>query len=288
MRVSLAKMVMAMVSVAVLSNVGWADTVPATFTASGNDGTSNGSNPLAASARFSVDSNGHLVVVVTNTSAAATTSNTDVLTGIFFDLQPQATLLTQPAPQGSAVLTGANDTLLNVNNTPTLPFVYASNGYLDVSGEWGFGQSSSGFGFTGSSNGSANDFSTHYGIESSGAAFSSNDVINPLKNYDYDTDHGLQGADFGLVSSTTTSVNGQQDYFVKSSITFTLNFNPALLSNLQVQNVHFAYGTSNAGEPDLTGTPTPSPAPLPSVAWAGLGLLSVVAVRRRFGVNCLT
>ena len=204
------------------------------------------SGSLKAQADFA-ESGNKLVITLTNTSTATTSDNTSLLLGLFFDIKGSPTLTASSAvlPSGSRIVNASGGDPGSPLSTTT-----------DVSGEWGYAQTSSAMGFSGAT------FNSHYGLAAAGLAF--NTPINPGADLDADANgHNpdLGGPDFGITSAGSTQVagNAAQDV-IKNAITFTLNGLPSGFNLSDVCNVHFQYGTS-FDEPSFGGSPPAVPAP---------------------------
>jgi hypothetical protein len=236
-------------------------------------GTSSG---LSASASFTI-SGGQLRILLTNTDAASgsgmPTSPAAVLSGLFFNLgtstfTPVSAMVYTGAPSGdfqpgSIIQTSKCD-------------VQSCSGETNVGGEWSYA-SGGGSWLPGSTQGIA---SAGYlnGSTSSGNFHGPN-----LQNPD-----ALNGIEFGLVPNgwAPWSGNGGLDAnaLIEGTVEFVLNI-PSGLSETDITNVYFTYGTA-AGEKTVpggtsSGTPPTGTVPEPA-ALSILGLaLAGAALRLR-------
>jgi hypothetical protein len=77
--------------------------------------------------------------------------------------------------------------------------------------------------------------------------------------------------------------NGNQLPVIENALVYTIS-GVSITSLSGINGVVFQYGTGTS-EPSFSGSPVPvgaPPLPLPSAAWAGLGLLGLVALQRRY------
>jgi autotransporter-associated beta strand protein len=215
-------------------------TAPAAITFYGASGN------LSASATFSVNGSGNLVVSLANTYTGDTANQSGVLTALYFSGADGLGEVSATAPAGSTFWRGAGGSTLT-----SLPVPNATPGpdgtilaqqweYLSgISGMTGVpsgataGISSSGFGIFGSGNfagGGAMLDGSSYGLLSAGYAGAGND--------------GLKGS------------SGSPNYYIQNSMTFELSGFSGNLSN--ITNVVFQYGTTTS-EPSFVGTVVPEP-----------------------------
>jgi hypothetical protein len=228
------------------------------------DGIGPGGVPVSASAL--VDFSGDwMTITLTNTSPAH--AGTDVpgstLTGFFWGFIPgvNPTL----APYSATVATGSSilgncdlDNCANVTN---------------VGGEFGFGFNALGF-----------PRGASFGIASSG--YLSSGLPGNLGNFDganLDDPESLDGINFGLISSESFSPNGGLAGVpvIQSAVVFVLSGAAGLRVSDLAPVGNFQYGTSFS-ELNVLDAPAPNQVPEPtSVALLGLGLLGLLAAKRR-------
>lgn len=208
------------------------------------------SGSLAASADFTINGSGQLVVVLTNTSTADVLVPANVLTAVFFTANAAVT------PVSAVITTGSTFVFDTVAPAPT-------DG--NVGGEWAYGSvpllggdrlggiSSAGFGLFGAAN------------------FNGPNLQGPI---------AVNGMQYGILSAGDNTATGNaavtgSNAFVQNSITFTFaggsGFN---LSS--IRNVSFQYGTSLT-EPNVPSRGVPEPA---SALLLGSGLIAAGLWRR--------
>jgi hypothetical protein len=223
-----------------------------------------GGVPVSASAL--VDFTGDLMTItLTNTSPAHL--GTDVpgstLTGFFWKfisgVNPTLTPVSATIAPGSSIL-GTCDQAICASVT-------------NVGGEFGYSFDALGF-----------PRGTSFGIASSG--YLSSGMLGNLGNFNganLDDPESLDGINFGLVSSESFSPNGGLAGFpvIQSAVIFKLSGATGLQASFIDTGGNFQYGTSFSelnvlDAPPLTQIPEPT-----SVALLGLGLLGLLAVKRR-------
>jgi len=239
--------------------------VSTTFTFAGFDVDANGVT-RAASAKFVIN-NTQLDLRLTNLAPTAAKEPTEILTAVFFDLQPGTPALTP----GSALV--APGSMINTNNVLTAGSV--------VGGEWAYaygtlayngdqGISSSGFGLFGSANFPGPNIQGPVAVD--GAQYG---IIGP---------HGIATDQNGNPVSPLRSTGPKPQSFIQNAVDFTLT--DGNLTGYKVSNVVFQYGTSLLDPhfvPAGGGGPPAVPEPLTVIGvFAGLcGLAGYVRKRTR-------
>ncbi len=218
--------------------IGFAGTAGATlFTSSG------------ASADFTVNGSGQLVVTLTNTSPADVLVPSQVLTAVFFNLSDTLTPVSATVASGSIVYDPAHATTTNVG------------------GEWAYA--------TGLSGAPLGDNS---GISSSGLGlfsfsnFNGPELAGPANG-------ALDGLQYGITSAGDNLATGNKAILdsgglIKNQVVFTLSGLPAGFNLDSIGNVFFQYGTSL----NESQVPEPSSLLLLGSGILGLGLFG----RKRF------
>jgi hypothetical protein len=214
---------------------------------------SGSSGSLAASAAFTVNGAGNLVVTLTNTSTADVLVPANVLTAVFFDLGGTTTL-----SRISGTLSGASTVFYDPDGQP-------AGGV--VGGEWAYKA------------GLATPYTATEGISSAGLGlfgpadrFPGANLAGPL-----DPD-GLQ---YGLLSAGDNTATGNpggilgSGGLIKNAVTFVLSCSPLCTSSTlnQIANVVFQYGTALT-EPHFGAVPLPPALVLFGTALVGMGVLS--------------
>jgi MYXO-CTERM domain-containing protein len=216
------------------------------------------SGALAASANFTVNGSGQLVVTLTNTSAADVTEPAQVLTALFFNIT------------GGAVSLSADSAVLGVGSS----VFYDADGQPAggvVGGEWGYKPGPLNIGAPGSRG---------YGISSTGLnLFSASDRF-PGDNLAPPANGSLNGLEYGILSAGDNTATGNGGVLgsgglIKNAVVFTLGGAGANFDLSRITNVYFFYGTA-LGEGGYDGNLVPTPGA------AGLmGLAGLAAMRRR-------
>ena len=207
----------------------------------------------------------NLVVQLTNTSTYDVTKPTDVLTGVFFDLQGNVKLsaLSAVLAPGSSVL-----------------FDSAPVGGV-VGGEWAYNKWAS----------NVAPGTAHQGISSSGLGlFGSGDRF---PGSDLDSPASPDGLNYGLTSAGDNPLTGNKpvtgkEPLILNSVIFTLGgLAPDFDPTTDIFNVWFQYGTDLC-EPHFSGTSQPPPpsagAPVPepiTLTGLTLGVAGIARYLRR-------
>jgi hypothetical protein len=227
--------------------------MPVTFSGS--------SGSLSASAKFALV-DGNLQITLTNTSSADVMVPTDVLTAVFFNLVPQATLtrISAVLADGSTVLFGSAD----------------AGGV--VGGEWAYKSGLSG------APGNAG-----LGVSSSGLdLFGPHDVFPGSNLQGPDSPDGIQ---YGITSAGDISTTGNSavtgsNALIKNSVVFTFGVPSDFDPTTSITGVQFQYGTCLGEVPPIPGTIPPSgdpstPEPATFVIWSLLFGSGFLVWRRR-------
>jgi hypothetical protein len=223
------------------------------------------SGTRAASVTFSDVVAGQMTVTLTNTSTADVLVPTDVLTAVFFDIDPVSTTLGRV----SAVVAPLSTVLFGVTDPGGV-----------VGGEWAYKS-----GLAGTPGNTALGVSSSgLGLFSPGDNFPGSNLSGPVE---------VDGLQYGITSAgddPTTgnkAVTGQEEYnnkgklispknpLIKNSVVFTFSVTGPIDT---IKNVSFQYGTALT-EPNVPGSPIPEPASL--AVWSLLGLVGLVRARRK-------
>jgi hypothetical protein len=281
----------AVVSLAVFSVTALGDSI--TYHGTGG----NGGTSLDATAIFSVTGGGHLQLVLTNTeSFAAALDPASVLTAIYFNVNPAASLTATNADMsaGSHLYYYASGwqqfsdsyaafekahgdkTYTNFQDDPAKTYDATGN----VGGEWAY-------------KGGINVAGFHYGVSSSGLSdFGAADRFDLNQNLSGPSSDSPSGLQLGLLPFINGLVNGGQVgnlgnngvQFMPlgaNSVTFDLGAITSSFHTANITGVRFQYGTSNS-EANFTGTVIDhqegGAAPLPASAGAAMALFAMLGV----------
>ncbi len=216
---------------------------------------SGASGNLSASADFSVNGSGQLVVTLTNTSSADVEVPAEILTAVFFNITGGALSLTRD----SAVLDAGSSVVYDADGQP-------AGGV--VGGEWAFNSGSLNIGTPGSRG---------YGISSTGVG-----LFGPGNRFpgpDLHPPTSPNGLEYGITSAGDNIATGNGGVtgsggLIKNAVVFTLGGAGTDFDLSRINSVYFFYGTAiNEGGFD-GNVPTPGAASL-------LGLAGLAAMRRR-------
>lgn len=212
-------------------------------------------NPAAGSAQFTISGN-TLTVVLTNTTSTRTTEQGSALTGVTWDINPGAPVLSLT---NTALTAGS---LIWTSKT-------ASNTSDPLAGSWTNTLGGSPLG--------------EYGVATTGF----NDRFNGGS-----ISLGNASPNYGIVAANTfdgtsgVTFGGSQFPFIQTSLTFTFTGVSGSLES-QISNVKLLFGTDGTGIISTTQNTNPVPAPptMLLLATGGLSSLGLLFRRRRgFGV----
>ncbi len=265
----MSKALVAMSSLALAASCAFAG--PVTYTGSTVNPASG--NTLAASARFEVVGT-NLLVTLHNIAATGVSRQTDILTGVFFDVAGNPGKLgeTRSANLTSSLLGTATVQNVQITGTPSQP----AGG--NVGGEWAFAHNPAGL---------SGAFPQRYGISSSGlgifgdANFGGPNLAGPT---------AVNGVQYGIISDHDpvnpqgfTGANGNPH--IRAWVVFSLSIPAHILDSFNpesaISNVRFHYGTSTSDPSITTTTTTTTVIPLPTGAGLAMAGLGVLAFRRR-------
>lgn len=204
---------------------------------------------LSASVNFHIVNSNTVEITLTNTSTADAMVQADILTAVFFDIDPTQTLTRVSAvlAPGSTVFDGGTDPGAVVGGE----WAYKS-GFTSAPGNAGLGISSSGL----------DD------LFGPGDRFPGSDLQPPASPDGVQYGITSAGDDFATGNPALTTVDNK-NALIKNAVVFTMNYT----SPFTVSNVSFQYGTS-LDEPNIV-------VPAPGAALLGLiGLAAVGRVKR--------
>ena len=214
---------------------------------------SSSSGSLSASVNFEINSDGDLVVTLTNTSSADVMNPAQILTAVFFSV-PGSGL----APVSANVASGSW-----VNNEGA---VGAAN-FPDVDGEWAFA-----YGINAPGGANAGISSSGLGLFGPGDVFGTPNLAGPAEP------DGLQ---YGITSAGDDPDSGNTPVttlpLIQNSVVFILSGWNENWSLSDIGDVFFQYGTS-LDEPRLGQIPEPG-----VIALLGVGLVGLVFGMRKLG-----
>jgi hypothetical protein len=206
---------------------------------------------LGASVTFSA-SGSNLLVTLTNNFPGDPSKNKDILTGVFFDIDPSVGDLTTISAR-----LGAGSSVTNGGGTDP-------GG--SVGGEWAYQWGSNTI-----------LFGDHYGLSAvSGGIFDKADLFGGTN---LSGASGPDGVDYGITSKTDTAGNNDATLagipLILNQVVFTLGGLPAGFDpSSAVSNINFAYGPKPSNVPEPT-----------SLALLGIGSATAWVIRRRRKVN---
>jgi hypothetical protein len=231
-----------------------------------------------ASASFSIvtGTTNYLQIVLTNTSSFSSYNNPDLLSGLFFAIATNPTIIPTSAVAPSIVNPGGC----------AASYVTACGGTnVDVGHEFGFVYSSTGF-TTAPSGALAT--TAQYGIGAAGYSSLSPSFgsaasfgANPPN---LDGNPGLDGLGFSIVGTAYSNAASSHSLssvpLVQSSVTFGFAL-PTGVSTLRINNVTFTYGTAPDGSVGASGGGATGVFEPASLALFGTGMAAFGLVRRR-------
>jgi hypothetical protein len=226
-----------------------------------------------ASASFSIltGTTNYLQIVLTNTSSFSGYNNPDVLSGLFFSIAANPTIIPTSAAATSIVNPGGC----------AAGFVLTCSGTnVDVGHEFGFVYSATGFS-------GALATTARYGIGAAGYS-SLNPTFGSAASFganppNLDSSPGPNGLGFSIVGSAYSNAASSNSMssvpLTNTSVTFGFAL-PTGVSTLSISNVTFAYGTAPDGSVGANGGGTGVPEPM-SLALFGTGMAALGLARHR-------
>lgn len=210
--------------------MGWAAAASAGPIYGKGSATFAGANGSAsAQATFSIVG-GNLQLVLENTAGLERYTPGDVLSGVFFNISGNPSLVPLSATASGGIVNGGGC-------SPA-----CSSGAINIGGEWGYRWSANGK--------LSGDPLPNYGISASGYSSASPGFgvgeVTLFGNQQLDRQISLGGLNFGIVGSSydaEESNGGTRVPLVKSSATFTWSGLPAGFSLENISGVTFSYGT---------------------------------------------
>jgi hypothetical protein len=205
-------------------------------------GSSSSSGGLSASASFTI-SGSTLTILLTNTDVATgtgyPTDPASVLSGLFFNL---GTATFTPV----SASTFGDGSIIQTANCD----IQSCAGQTNVGGEWSY-----------ASGGVSWLTGTTQGISSAGY-LNTNTSSGNFNGPNYENPNALNGIEFGLVPNAWVAGSGNggldSNALIEGTVQFVLNLGTTTLTEADIKNVYFTYGTA-AGENTVPGTTSSTP-----------------------------